>query len=600
MVDILRNDNREVQLPDVFTETPDFLPPPDDDRQDFYLDGDFPGPLMSNTMQRKDLLRFILLKAQDCLEYMDKEEYLFWKIMDLFCRHNGVSEYKTLRDWCLPLGKLLCSSPPEHREAVIKMGDDLACRGLTYAAHICYVVAKVDLGTRSQFNIIGCKSLPFGMTVLTAAIERTEVYEYVLSLTSGPAQTNFQLYKLCHASRLSQTELFRYKAFKYCETIARAVITFPDRFRKSFVERLISLSNKVKTPGKEFEWLQEVGQLYGVDADAVINAVPEQHVTQDPESDSSDEDDLSDEDDSSDEDDQLPDQDEDGLLLAMLAPRYTIGDLLGKGAFGSVYTAIRKDDGKEVSVLPHPDKTNCTLQQLLVAVKFIKQKHFIKPKMIPGETSEVHSEVAMMKIVSEPPRCSNIVELLEWFQTPDRVALVMERPSPCVNLREYGVSQGGRLSEDQVRDIMLQVVRALRHCTDRGVLHRDVKAENLIINTDTLEVKLIDFGCGDFLKNRPYTTFAGTPAFCPPEWVLVDSYMGIPATIWGLGILLFVLVCGNYPFKSEEDIENGHLKFSPHVSRDFIELVLWCLDFRSDMRPSFEGFISHEWFTERV
>ncbi|KAK3520077.1 hypothetical protein QTP70_012823 [Hemibagrus guttatus] len=176
----------------------------------------------------------------------------------------------------------------------------------------------------------------------------------------------------------------------------------------------------------------------------------------------------------------------------------------------------------------------------------------------------------------------------------------MERPSPCVNLREYGVSQGGRLSEDQVRDIMLQVVRALRHCTDRGVLHRDVKAENLIINTDTLEVKLIDFGCGDFLKNRPYTTFAGTPAFCPPEWVLVDSYMGIPATIWGLGILLFVLVCGNYPFKSEEDVENGHLKFSPHVSRDFIELVLWCLDFRSDMRPSFEGFISHEWFTERV
>lgn len=114
-----------------------------------------------------------------------------------------------------------------------------------------------------------------------------------------------------------------------------------------------------------------------------------------------------------------------------------------------------------------------------------------------------------MKMVCEPPRCSNIVELLEWFETPEHIALVMERPSPCMDLRKFTKSQGGRLTEDQVRDIMLQVVGALQHCTDRGVLHRDVKCENLLINTDTLEVKLIDFGCGNLLKNRPYTAFAG-------------------------------------------------------------------------------------------
>lgn len=50
----------------------------------------------------------------------------------------------------------------------------------------------------------------------------------------------------------------------------------------------------------------------------------------------------------------------------MLASRYTIGELLGSGGFGSVYGGVRNDDGKEVSVLPHPHKTNCTLQQLLV------------------------------------------------------------------------------------------------------------------------------------------------------------------------------------------------------------------------------------------
>lgn len=56
---------------------------------------------------------------------------------------------------------------------------------------------------------------------------------------------------------------------------------------------------------------------------------------------------------------------------------------------------------------------------------------------------------------------------------------------------------------------MRQVVQAARHCCDCGVLHRDIKGENILINTDTLQVKLIDFGCGDLLKNTPYKIYTG-------------------------------------------------------------------------------------------
>ncbi|XP_026788291.3 serine/threonine-protein kinase pim-1 [Pangasianodon hypophthalmus] len=205
-----------------------------------------------------------------------------------------------------------------------------------------------------------------------------------------------------------------------------------------------------------------------------------------------------------------------------------------------------------------------------------------------------------MKMVSQPPCCSNIVKLLEWFDMPDRVVLVLERPSPCMDLKEFAMLQNGCLSEAQTRDIVLQVVQAARHCCDRGVLHRDIKAKNLLINTDTLQVKLIDFGCGDLLKDTPYENYSGTLAFAPPEWVMFKEYNGIPATIWGLGILLYNLLCGDYPFKSEEDLDDGYLNLCPGVSRDVLELMMWCLELDPELRPTFEQLLKHEFFTEGV
>ncbi|MGL4897407.1 MAG: protein kinase domain-containing protein [Cetobacterium sp.] len=118
-------------------------------------------------------------------------------------------------------------------------------------------------------------------------------------------------------------------------------------------------------------------------------------------------------------------------------------------------------------------------------------------------------EVALMKMVSAPPKCDNIVELLEWFERPDCLILVMERPSPCMNLHHFSKLYNGQVPEPLARDIMRQVIQAAIHCSDRKVLHRDIKPENLLINPETLQVKLIDFGCGDLLKDSAYTSFAG-------------------------------------------------------------------------------------------
>lgn len=85
----------------------------------------------------------------------------------------------------------------------------------------------------------------------------------------------------------------------------------------------------------------------------------------------------------------------------------------------------------------------------------------------------------------------------------------MERPSPCEDLWDYLRHHGGILKEETARFIMAQATMAAHICCQRGVFHRDIKLENLPMNPETLEVKLIDFGCGDLLKDSGYKSFYG-------------------------------------------------------------------------------------------
>ncbi|KAK3547675.1 hypothetical protein QTP86_026926, partial [Hemibagrus guttatus] len=572
----------------------------------------------SNGVRKENLIHFIQLQANDCFEnchYPTKvESYFFWKIMELFCRENGevmmcevtavllkcygllreklaeVKDAQTWKEWCLPLARLLCSAAPddEHREAVIKMGDDLASRKLIYAAHICYVVAKVELGSRRYFELIGCYrycTLPFGLKACINPFVRTEMYEYVLWLTSGQAQPSFQIFKLCAASR---NIIYRAPnvSFKYCEVITRAVVTFPDRATRSFIEHLLLLSCKLQNKNaEEPEWLRELRQLHRTKlADANVTDAPEQHVAS-----TSQRFRVSEIQESKDESVnepipqlQPPGPEQLAELEALLSSWYQLGDLLGNGCFGFVYKAVRIADNKKVKV----------------AVKVQKKSRSIVTMKMPGETEGLPSEVLLMMMTSEPPACSSVIELLEWCDMGHQFIMIMERPSPSMDLLKFMSLQNGYLSEAQAQYIMAQVIRAARHCCDRGVVHRDIKAENLIINPETLEVKLIDFGCGELLKDAPSKDFFGTIFLAPPEWLFYREYMGVPATIWGLGILLFHLLSGQILLVNlENDFYHGYMNALPDVSQECFQLLMWCLDLNPETRPTFEHLARHEWFT---
>ncbi|RXN14344.1 serine threonine- kinase pim-2-like protein [Labeo rohita] len=209
--------------------------------------------------------------------------------------------------------------------------------------------------------------------------------------------------------------------------------------------------------------------------------------------------------------------------------RYSVGDQVGKGAFGVVYEGRRLEDDLKVALkyVPKTDNTECIA--------------------IPDHPNPLPKEIALTILANKGRRVPEIIRLLDWTDHPDHFVIVLECPSPCENLVEFIRRHGGSLDEEKARQIMWQAVNAAHMCCLRGVLHRDVKLENLLINRETSEVKLIDFGCGDILRMSPYRSYQGTAEYSPPEYYRRGEYCGWPATVWSLGIVMFVMLCGHFP-----------------------------------------------------
>ncbi|NWZ73632.1 PIM3 kinase, partial [Acrocephalus arundinaceus] len=96
------------------------------------------------------------------------------------------------------------------------------------------------------------------------------------------------------------------------------------------------------------------------------------------------------------------------------------------------------------------------------------------------------------------------------------------------------------LPEEEARGLFYSVLEAVWHCTICGVLHRNIKPENILLDLATGQLKLINFGCGTLLPDTAYTTFAGEPANPPPRgcsWIHVKWYHGEAAMIWSLSLL---------------------------------------------------------------
>ena len=198
-----------------------------------------------------------------------------------------------------------------------------------------------------------------------------------------------------------------------------------------------------------------------------------------------------------------------------------------------------------------------------------------------------------------------VVKLIEHrFVGRGNLALIMERLAGP-DLYDFINERESAMDEDVAHCLFKQVLATVIECHKRGIVHRDIKDENIMFDR-TNRLKLIDFGGATYLDNAEnaangtFSSFAGTIEVAPPEWFTERAYQAESYTVWQLGVLLFSMLCGDVPFKTDEEEKYDNIPWTRQISDGCRSLVSSCLKKSPTERPSLNQIAEHAWIRQTV
>lgn len=220
---------------------------------------------------------------------------------------------------------------------------------------------------------------------------------------------------------------------------------------------------------------------------------------------------------------------------------YDIFGELGKGAYGLVRMGVDKRTNEKV------------------AIKIYDKRRIDEPNKVKN----LEREINILAELSHP----TIAKLLDVVETQHELYLILEYGG-ANSLYNYLLSKPEhRLTEAEAKKFLLVIGETLQYLHDLDIIHRDIKAENILINRHK-QLKLIDFGFSlRCKKTGTIDTFCGTPTYMAPEIVSKVDHSPIYTDMWSLGILFYVMLQGNYPFRAKnendlfEKIKRGHFEY---------------------------------------
>ncbi|XP_041447174.1 microtubule affinity regulating kinase 2 S homeolog isoform X6 [Xenopus laevis] len=251
---------------------------------------------------------------------------------------------------------------------------------------------------------------------------------------------------------------------------------------------------------------------------------------------------------------------------------YRLLKTIGKGNFAKVKLARHVLTGKEV------------------AVKIID-----KTQLNSSSLQKLFREVRIMKVLNHP----NIVNLFEVIETEKTLYLVMEYASGG-EVFDYLVAHG-RMKEKEARAKFRQIVSAVQYCHQKLIVHRDLKAENLLLDSD-MNIKIADFGfSNEFTFGNKLDTFCGSPPYAAPELFQGKKYDGPEVDVWSLGVILYTLVSGSLPFDGQnlkelrERVLRGKYRIPFYMSTDCENLLKKFLILNPSKRGTLEQIMRDRW-----
>ncbi|KAM3624289.1 uncharacterized protein V6R79_021602 [Siganus canaliculatus] len=251
---------------------------------------------------------------------------------------------------------------------------------------------------------------------------------------------------------------------------------------------------------------------------------------------------------------------------------YRLLKTIGKGNFAKVKLARHTLTGREV------------------AIKIID-----KTQLNPTSLQKLFREVSVMKILNHP----NIVKLFEVIETEKTLYLVMEYASGG-EVFDYLVAHG-RMKEKEARAKFRQIVSAVEYCHQKRIVHRDLKAENLLLDND-MNIKIADFGfSNEFTLGSKLDTFCGSPPYAAPELFQGKKYDGPEVDVWSLGVILYTLVSGSLPFDGQnlkelrERVLRGKYRIPFYMSTDCENLLKKLLVLNPGKRGSLQQVMKDRW-----
>ncbi|KAL5831171.1 hypothetical protein ACOSQ3_016598 [Xanthoceras sorbifolium] len=255
---------------------------------------------------------------------------------------------------------------------------------------------------------------------------------------------------------------------------------------------------------------------------------------------------------------------------------------IGAGSYGKVVLYRSSRDGKHY------------------AIKAFHKSHLLKLRVAPSETAmtDVLREVLIMKMLHHP----NIVNLIEVIDDPntDHFYMVLEYVESKWVCEDSDPPRG--VEENTARKYLRDIVSGLMYLHDHNVVHGDIKPDNLLV-TRSGTVKIGDFSVSQVFEddNDELRRSPGTPVFTAPECCLGLTYHGKAADTWAVGVTLYCMILGKYPFLGEtlqdtyDKIVNNSLVLPDGLNPQLRNLIegLLCKD--PNQRLTLNDVAEHTW-----